>query len=947
MTGIFEKAKILMNEALDKVLLKEEDEKFVSVAQQDDAFDASKINANLYDNPKNLDPDKETEKNKLTSQAIKKIKQNLKVSDELQSILNRIDKLNKEIDSNDWQINEEDNTAILRNKNARIFKQNENLCLSHNGIVEIFKSVPELHEWLKKNNYPLPKNIKLHESILSEDNEELSPDEEAPIYDFSNDDSQLSRLKNRYKNTRWAQIIGKRWGDLGKVIDVMTPEERAEQLRQNSWSDTYKNINKMSREQEKMARQKANIEQNANPYKDQSSLEPRLVWNDLHSGMGDFLSDTDAYKQHIDQMKKDKADKAAAERKAKKDAEKAAKEQTKTEALDDNQLDNSEVWYLEYQTNIPEEKSYLNKAWKESDLLTDNLDQAAKFISRNNAIAELQELYASRQTPFPFKPITGDEFEECGVGCATTTAGLGSAVQYIGNKKESLKEDDLEEAQRQDFKDRVALDRELIKIANIKDFDGNVIGKAGKTIEEYAANRELGFDDQKDPQGYVTYTTEDGKDIRIDDKVLNRRIALDVITGQPMGMIDTTGKVRNLKGNKIIGYSDTREAAKNRGIDLDKLGVDSEHDDNFQFTQKAGQQWAGKRDSITNKYVNKIGFFNPETGEIKNKYKDAWSELTKDNAKLRNNPEIMHDMFTDYIKDGKPVDPETFKKRILEINDVFGINLSPEDEIIPSKMKKNSPQQQEFYKWRDNYYKPLFNASRRKNKATNKINADRDNFAKEQDEWRASANDRVDQEQGVQYFINDMNDKAEQFVNRKIGGFDLVNSFKNFANNDAIPTRIKSSMAQKIYTTIEDEQGPDMANMFKMINKDLFNQQESVLTEDDTPADFADGPTNVASDMSSVTSQASSATDTQADASPEGLDDYGPEDSGMGDAPSFGDININSGAGPDEEAPIPATENKKIVDILVNEADPTQIKLKVKDLDSGKIEIKDLDEIDI
>lgn len=947
MTGIFEKAKMLMNEALDKVILKEEDEKFVSVAQQDDTFDASKINANLYDDPKNLDPDKETEKNKLTSQAIKKIKQNLKVSDELQSILNRIDKLNREIDSNDWQINEEDNTAILRNKNARIFKQNENLCLSHNGIVEIFKSVPELHEWLKKNNYPLPKNIKLHESVLSEDNEELSPDEEAPVYDFSNDDSQLSRLKNRYKNTRWAQIIGKRWGDLGKVIDVMTPEERAEQLRQNSWSDTYKNINKMSREQEKMARQKTGVEQGANPYKDQSPLEPRLVWNDLHSGMGDFLGDQKAYTQQIDQLKKDRADKAAAERKAKKDAEKAAKEQTKTEALDDNQLDNNEVWYLEYQTNIPEEKSYLNKTWKESDLLTDNLDQAAKFISRDNAMAELQELYASRQTPFPFKPITGNEFEECGAACATTIAGLGSAVQYVGNKKESLKEDDLEEAQRQDFKDRVALDRELIKIANVKDFNGNVIGKAGKTIEEYAANKELGFDDQKDPQGYVTYTTEDGKDIRISDNVLNRRIALDIVTGQPMGMIDTTGKVRNLKGNKIIGYSDTREAAKNRGIDLDKLSVDSKHDDNFQFTQKAGQQWAGKRDSITNKYVNKIGFFNPETGEIKNKYKDAWSELTKDNAKLRNNPEIMHDMFTDYIKDGKPIDSETFKKRVLEINDIFGINLSPEDEIIPSKMKKNGPQQQEFYKWRDNYYKPLFNASRTKNKATHKINADKDTFSKEQDEWRASANDRTDQEQSVQYFINDMNDKTEQFANRKIGGFDLVNSFKDFANNDAIPTRIKSSMAQKIYTTIEDEQGPDMANMFKMINKDLFNQQESVLTEDDTPADFADGPTNVASDMSSVTSQASSATDTQADASPEGLDDYGPEDSGMGDAPSFGDININSGTGPDEEAPMPATENKKIVDILVNEADPTQIKLKVKDLDSGKIEIKDLDEIDI
>ena len=64
----------LVNEALNKVILKEEDEKFVSVAQQDDAFDTSKMNTNLYDDPKNLDPDKETEKNKLTSQVIEKIK---------------------------------------------------------------------------------------------------------------------------------------------------------------------------------------------------------------------------------------------------------------------------------------------------------------------------------------------------------------------------------------------------------------------------------------------------------------------------------------------------------------------------------------------------------------------------------------------------------------------------------------------------------------------------------------------------------------------------------------------------------------------------------------------------------------------------------------------------------------------------------------------------------
>ena len=931
MTGIFEKAKMLMNEALDKVILKEEDEKFVSVAQQDDAFDASKMNANLYDDPKNLDPDKETEKNKLTSQAIEKIKQNLKVSDELQSILNRIDKLNKEIDSNDWQINEEDNTAILRNKNARIFKQNENLCLSHNGIVEIFKSVPELHEWLKKNNYPLPKNIKLHESVLSEDNEELSPDEEAPVYDFSNDDSQLSRLKNRYKNTRWAQIIGKRWGDLGKVIDVMTPEERAEQQRQNSWSDTYKSINKMSREQDQENRWKAGIKQVKNPYGD----EPRLVWNDLRSGMGDFLGDADAYKQHVDQMKKDKADKAAAERKAKKDAEKAAKEQTKTEALDDNQLDNNEVWYLEYQTNIPEEKSYLNKAWKESDLLTDNLDQAAKFISRNNAMAELQELYASRQTPFPFKPIIGNEFEECGVACATTTTGLGSAVQYVGNKKESLKEDDLEEAQRFDQRDKSKLNKELIKIANVKDFAGNIIGKAGKTIRELADANEMNF--SYDENGNIVFTQND-KQFKVADEIANRRIALDAINSQPIGMIDTTGKVRNLRG-KEIGYSDTREAAKNRGIDLDLLGTQADADDNFQFTQKAGSHWRNDANAI--KFMDKHG-------NIRDKYADAWHSVSKDNEKLRANPELLQNMFGGYFEKGQVLDPETFKQRVLEINDTFGLELNPEEPMIPSQMKAGGKQQQEFYKWRDNYYKPLFNASRRKNKATDKINADRDNFAIEQDEWRASANDRADQEQSIQYFINDMQDANKQFVDGKISGKDLKNKFNAIASNDAIPTHIKNKLADETYKAFAsyDE---DMADMWKELNNQYFSQQESVLTEDDTPADFADGPTNITSDMSSATSQASNTTDTQTDASPEGLDDYGPEDSGMGDAPSFGDINIGggAGAGPDEETPMPTTENKKIVDILVNEADPTQIKLKVKDLDSGKIEIKDLDEIDI
>ena len=107
MTNIFKNALTLMNETLEKITLKEDDnDKFVSIKDQEDDFDETRINANIYDDNTEIDVDKEQEKNKLTSQAIEKIKQNLKVSDELQSILNRIKKLNDDISTNRWEINE-------------------------------------------------------------------------------------------------------------------------------------------------------------------------------------------------------------------------------------------------------------------------------------------------------------------------------------------------------------------------------------------------------------------------------------------------------------------------------------------------------------------------------------------------------------------------------------------------------------------------------------------------------------------------------------------------------------------------------------------------------------------------------------------------------------------------------------------------------------------------
>ena len=170
-----------LNEALEKMALKDDvkiirspileaDGNFSSiVSSNSNNFDPSKINSNILVDKQDQDEDVIEKKNSLTAKVLDKIKQSLETSDELQGLLSKIDKLNKDTNYNTWKANEEQNTAYLKSKNAYIFLQNDNICLSHDNQVEIFKSVNELHDWLKKHNYPLPKSIKLHESVLNED----------------------------------------------------------------------------------------------------------------------------------------------------------------------------------------------------------------------------------------------------------------------------------------------------------------------------------------------------------------------------------------------------------------------------------------------------------------------------------------------------------------------------------------------------------------------------------------------------------------------------------------------------------------------------------------------------------------------------------------------------------------------------------------------------------
>lgn len=204
---ITENAKVIKNPLL------EADNNFTSIVKSENQFDPSKINSNvLADETEDQEDEKKLEKkNKLKTMVLNKIKQSLEISDDLQAMLKEIDDINKDTQLNEWILNEKGNTAELKNKNAAIFKQNNQLCLSHNGKIEIFHSVPELHEWLRKNNYPLPKNIKLHESVSLKEDEDFK--------------SQLAQW-----NLKNGDTLNKKDDDLEDEIDTQDKEDDENKL---------------------------------------------------------------------------------------------------------------------------------------------------------------------------------------------------------------------------------------------------------------------------------------------------------------------------------------------------------------------------------------------------------------------------------------------------------------------------------------------------------------------------------------------------------------------------------------------------------------------------------------------------------------------------------------------------------------------------------------------
>lgn len=775
-----------LNEAIQKLALDntisivkkpimEADGNFTSVVKATDTFDPTKLNSNIMVDKEDEDPDKINEKTKLVTQAVDKITQSLKATDELQSVLNQIKKINEQDGYNDWELNEKGNTAELKNKNAQIFKQNDNLCLSYNNKIEIFKSVEELHDWLRKHNFPLPKDITLHEA----------------------NEGGLTWEKILKKNKTTTD--GKHIGDTVKI----------------------------------------------DPDKE---LENKLSYNRSPVKMG-----KDTYKDAMRWLKRNKD----------KDHPEDIEDSPNLNSL--REEDSSDLWYLQYKDNNPDENLYLNNNWVYGNLLTNNLEEAAIFMTREDAMKELDKVYLVNDTEAPLAPIQVNSLGEC-FGGGVTTGTLGAAVQYTGSKKdESLKEEEENE------------------------LEEGFYGFPGTPFEkEYYINR------YKRASDYIKWINakadSDEEKINIDPNYEeNMATAIKAIE-------DVQKSDRGSKHWSGVDLPPGEEETMFYGFEFDNNGL---------IVEKDKEQFLQKVKDINEKYGLKV---DPNLPVVSYFDKDTNNWLYK-------------------------IDPINKKERKKWINDWY----------VPNRFNKIKGMKAAAKKRVDDYQKSL---SQPKVADADKA----DQFANNPNLLKVY-NSLVDIRNNTDIddiaFYDKVTDNKDKFTPEEYNS--LIDRLIKDGDDAVIDLNYQLSQflqRAKVKTQTESAFNKEFCNL-------LDSKTETPLKEDDSPADFA---TNLKANGDTATTDIKvDAPDQQADPTNDTGDfDMDISDDSGNTPAKFGDLNISMGGDYGPEDPegepqdfAPDLPEYRIVDVLINDDDETDINVKVQNLDTGEIETKKLNEIDI
>lgn len=790
--------------------------------------------------PNNTDQSQQ-EKAALTAKAMEKVKQSLEVSDELQSILNQIDKINKDVNANKWTLNDKNNTAYLPSKNAQIFKQNNYLCLSYNDKVELFKTVGELHDFLRKNNMPLPQNIKLHEAV-----EELGP---------------LAKLLIKNHRVQYPDHI-------------LTPNEREERMR-----GAQKPMTKMSRE-DYVAAMKNPDELGVRRFDDKLQIQsPTGKWNDVKpkkecgatvgGSIGPAVQYTGKKLDEEEELQEvtpgDRGWKPGIVidrdwnylRGGEPDPTNPNEFDWSTYPVKGSRADIIAPLWFKWVTNGLK-RDYLQFI---PDKDANFFDNAENFIRTKHNSTTRSQRETSEWKDFWKKYMDNEPFFD---------------TYAIHNKANSNPE----------YGKLTISNEDLLKIAD--DFASKGYGDLLNGLDRDDPELAQKFHplNTERPEGYRLPDEKDGELASKSGFLYNATIDPSVRAAWYAGK---TRKARITDEDRLVDFLAKRNNMSSQAY-LDKILSADNTIDRFDGQRKAADVVPGKTPTRINA-----------------------KKVSLDQLLNQTNPITAAQ--TDALKTYNTAPKDLYGKN--------NANTQKSDDITPPAPKKTNIVSDGSYK-DDSALTNLYNT------------------------WK---NELSDPNILADTVIDEIKKMSKIYSHNPRQWNSLIDALIHAAETDD-DIDLSDLNTERLVNDMKLKETTSVGQAWLKLRQQ--NKDEVQLQEDDSPADFATGKSAAPDTSADTPTDTASASAPSSSADMDG--DYAADDGstaapGPGPAVGFGDVNINAGDYSPEDvdqmaAPAPDMPEFKIIDVLVDENDPTKIKVRVKNKETGKVETKDLSEID-
>lgn len=1009
----------VLNEALQKLKLNdtvkdftpvivEADGKFTSIVKTENDFDPSVLGANIdtEEDESENDIQKKQTREQLINAAKDAIKQTVDSSSNLKEILSKIKELSKS-DDNKWQLNKEHNTASLPSRNTYIFKQNNNLCVSHKGKIELFKSVEQLREWLKNNNYPLPDDsIVIHESVDIKEHTKGDAGNSNYFGKHGNNGRNwvdllnthnIDKLDSNRQNFDKINNMSQRKLDLYQDLlnrhdkndyEISKIKSKLDTLEKSELS--HNKINRIQNIQKSAEEELSDIENELNSTLPQrkNDLKNYLLqaFDEIHNHNNTVLPAVDRSWGYFNDLNKRKEDLNNRKDVLIKKIAMANKLNNLENDIHTKNL-NANDEYMRNKEKLDKllaiDNLHRNKIDKANEVLKLNKEQQfdnnsifnkglSKRIDKDVLQADQHKKEEPKISDKYLNFDDEDNMEEC-FGGITGVSNLGSFVQHVANKvkskkskKEGIKEalEELKEAFELEEKNFPTFVPEKWRAEKNKDqiefpCAGKAVEKVISAIQDHpeyiedVKNGTVQLPFEKDEfWGALQAMYYDYKSTQHENSDLNA-LAKNFFFKKAKEFLEKY----NANEEIPLGVKDKIDEYVNQGVSLTDIAVPLSGD----LYQIFVMNNLLEGDDATQ--------WQPVNEDIANEFNAVIKDVYKVDSHFKPG-DVLY-----YITDEERTDTGDILRKRNKFADIADIGSKREFAKVAfdgflNKKNKNGISKRDVFKMlydalHNPNYKPSFDNNKddriadwfnkRRSNTTNP--KDYSNFSILTDDEINQIKSNWEQKKAEIQQEEPMSEPAPQEVKAE------VQQDNELSDNEKKVLNMLMTMNPNL-----DISKLTIAQLKERINKAMAlfgeSKQESIyesaikhpwlkkimgqrLVEDDSPADFATG-SPISSDMDSSSVDTSTTSDTSS-ATPD--IDFGGDTAAPAAPSGFGDVDISvNGYDPeakDDESNMPASSapEYKIIDVLANQDDPTDIRVKLQNTETGEIEVKELSEM--